>query len=522
MTSTVTQELARALVDDEYFCEMFIIIEDRDGKLVRFKFNPIQQQLNGGFTGRDLVLKPRQIGSTTLYLAKGYKRVITEGGINAVVVAHEEFLTKRLLNRVRLMHQRLPLPDGLKPELEHDAEYQMSFPKKESGTQSTFYIGTAGAKTFGRGEPIHEFIGSEFAFWPNPWKILTPVMQAVPLGGNITLESTPNGEGTEREPNAFYELVQEALDGNSVWALHEIPWWMLEEYRIPAGSKYALVADRTDLVYTAEELDLILRVGWRDEEAADRIRWRRRKISEIHSSFWQEFYEDIVSCFMSTKEPFYDYVEMDKLRQGCYDPSYGFKGAKVWFTPEDKIPYSIAVDPGQGKATRSVATVWRHDLERYTKVRHEATLSGKYTSDVFAPMVMELAKYYNGALIVCEANGHGAAFCGEVKNYPHLYYRTDIVSGISSKQIGWMTTGPARIGATGTKIYAMTCLQGLLGQLETHDFDLVREMRQVKYSGDSVQFLGSDDFHDSAMIMAATRSGRPQKRGFLGRAGWNW
>jgi len=266
-------------------------------------------------------------------------------------------------------------------------------------------------------------------------------------------------------------------------------------------------------------------------EAEERIRWRRRKIKEIKSAFWQEFFEDIVSCFLSTEEPAYDYETLDKLRSGCFPAPYSFQNAEVWNPPmvaqemqktgEHPI-YSITVDPGQGKATRSVALVWRHDLEDGAKIRHEATLAGFYDPISFGSKVMILGEHYHTAQIVPEYNGHGMAFCAEVKNYKNLYYQQDIISGIATRRVGWKTTGAPRIGGGGTKIYMITELQTILPTVETHDINLINELAQVRYAGDLVKFLSSDDYHDAAAIMAATRPsvrGMGQ-RGFVGGKGW--
>ncbi len=520
----VSADLAHALINDRAFLGTFIVIENRNGQELAFELNPAQELLYPTLTGRDLIIKAGQLGITTFFLARGFKKVITQDNVTAVVVAHEEFLTQRLLLRVRNMYQRMPMPANKKPKMKHDSAYEMSFPSR----RSTFYIGTAGAKTFGRGEPIHYFLGSEFAFWPDPWNIYTPTEQRVPLEGEMIIESTPNGEGSERDPNAFYFLVQEAVLGEGIWNLTTLPWWLEPEYVIPIGSRFALTADVHKITnYTLEEIDLITRVGWNDEEADKRIRWRRRKIASIKSSFWQEFYEDIVSCFLSTKEPFYDFDQTERMRMACYDAPGHRNHAEIWNHPasaEDHPVYVCVVDPGQGKITRSVAQIWRVDLDAHQTLRHEATLAGKYDPESFAPLVKSLAAYYYTAKIVPEANGHGMAFCALVRDYPNLYWRTDIVSGIESKQIGWKTTGPTRIGALGTKMFAITELQNILANLVTYDINLVRELRQVKYSGSNVIFMGSDDYHDAAMILAATRSSISGvlPRGFIGESGYDW
>jgi hypothetical protein len=515
---------AEIIDNDKLFFERFIIIEDRNKNDIVFNLNPAQEIMHNNLTGRDLRIKASQLGSTTFDLMRGYKKVITEHNTTAVVVAHEEFLTQRLLARVRHVHDRLPIPDSKKPKLSHNSSYEMTFPS----LRSTFYIGTAGAKVFGRGEPIHFFLGSEVAFWPDPHKILDPTEQRVPLDGEMILESTPNGEGTEREPNVFYQMVQEALNGDGIWNLLQLPWWLEIEYQLPIGSKYALKGDEDKITkYTEDEVNLIIRAGWNDDEADRRIRWRRRKVSSIKSAFWQEFFEDIVSCFLAVAEPFYASDDTDRLNSMCYDAEYSYGNAQIWnppAAPEDNPVYIVSVDPGQGKATRSVAQVWRMDLDNFNTIRHEATLSGLYDNLAFAPQVIELATYYHYAKIVPESNGHGQGFCARITEYDNLYYRTDIVSGISSRQIGWMTTGSTRIGSTGTKMYGISELQALLPIIETHDINLVRELKQVRYSGGNIVFLGNDDNHDAAMIMAATRSSHTgnSNRGLIGHAGHNF
>jgi hypothetical protein len=505
--------------------ETLILIDDRNGHVVPFKLNLAQQILYNGLTGRDLILKAGQLGITTFFAGRGFKKVITQPNTTAVLVAHEEYLTQRLLSRVEAMYNRLPLPEHLKPKMHHNSSYEKTFPS----LNSVFYIGTAGAKVFGRGEAINYFIGSEVAFWPDPDKILIPTMQRVPLEGEMVLESTPNGEGTPRLPNVFKRMVDEALEGDGIWKLHALPWWVEPEYKIAKGSVYALERDRGDIKLTQEEEDLCRKAKWDDIEAYERIRWRRRKIHEMKSAFWQEMLEDIATCFLTVAEPFYDSEYLQRRGNACYEPDeYNVDGAKIWFppaNPEEHPFYTMSIDPGQGKATKSVCQVWRHDLDDFSRTRHEATLSGLYDHKAFYPMCKRLGEQYYYCQMIPEANGHGLAFTGEAADdYPNLYMRTDIVSGVESRQIGWYTSGAARIGAAGTKVYAMSQLQTMLPNIETYDGDLIRELRQVRYSGDNIVFMGANDHHDAAMIMAATRpnmGGAAQIKGFGGVSGWS-
>ncbi|MEE8599156.1 MAG: hypothetical protein V3S69_06565, partial [Dehalococcoidales bacterium] len=259
MTTLAPIDIIRYHEEDSYFCEQIIEIDDRNGNPIQFIYNPAQEILHDNLSGRDLVIKAGQLGITTFFLARAFKKTMTKPNTNAVIVAHEEFLTTKLLSRVQTWYDRIPDPLNTnmgpltKPSQSYKGANQKYFPE----INSSFYIGTARAYVFGRGDPIHYFIGSEVAFWPDPWKILTPTMQRVPLEGEMVLESTPNGAGY----NAFYQLITEALDGTGIWKLHQLTWWNEPMYRISKGSDFALEKDKGSLSFTEEEKNLIQLAG---------------------------------------------------------------------------------------------------------------------------------------------------------------------------------------------------------------------------------------------------------------------
>ena len=520
-------DLVSLLSDTRYFQEHLIIIEDRNSRPQSFVYNPAQEILHGELTGRDIVVKAGQLGITTFFLARFFRDTLMIPGTTSVVVAHEEYLTQRLLNRTQVWYDRIPnvieTDQGpiKKQRMSHKGANEKLFPE----INSVFYIGTARAFVFGRGDPIHRFLGSEVAFWPDVDRILTPTMQRVPLAGHMVLESTPNGAGD----NPFYELVQEAIDGTGIWNLHTLVWWLEPEYRIPFGSEFALKPDRGSILdtLTTEEINIVELAGWTDDiEVEARLRWRRRKIAEIRHRFWAEFYEDIISCFLASNESYYDPTELERLRQECRPFKYMRGHAKIWRNPndtefDDYPNFVISVDPGQGKITKSAALVWYITSEG--KPIHCATLAGLWDPITFAPMVMDLAKYFRGAKIIPERNGHGMAFCSEIKNYNNLYRQTDIISGISTKVIGWATTGAARIDGGGTKPFMLDQLNHILSDMICLDIDVINEFSYVRIAGQNkIEFSGPDDLHDAAAIMAATRTTAMghSDTGFMGAKGW--
>ena len=109
------------ILDDRMFMENLILIDDRNGIVKPFVFNPAQEILYRKQTNRELVVKAGQLGITTYFLGRAFKKVITQPNTTAVVVAHEEFLTQRLLTRVDGMYARLPLPPRMKPQMKHNS-----------------------------------------------------------------------------------------------------------------------------------------------------------------------------------------------------------------------------------------------------------------------------------------------------------------------------------------------------------------------------------------------------------------
>ena len=99
-TSTNLLDRNSIINDARYFCKHLIEIEDRDRNVIQFEFNPAQELLHNNLLRRDLIVKAGQLGISTFVLALNFKETLTVPGTTSVIVAHEEFLTTRLLQRV--------------------------------------------------------------------------------------------------------------------------------------------------------------------------------------------------------------------------------------------------------------------------------------------------------------------------------------------------------------------------------------------------------------------------------------
>jgi hypothetical protein len=170
---------------------------------------------------RLLILKSRQVGVSSLCLARLHYGLHQDYGLRGFVLAHRQTATNNLFE---IMH-RFGMNDKWCNQMVSNKNKSLGYSKIDSSC----VFATAGSKEVARSDTIQMFLGSEVAYWDNEDNHLASVMMAVPNGGGteIILESTSNGPR-----GMFYELCQEALKGTSEFRLVFLPWHMHEEYHI--------------------------------------------------------------------------------------------------------------------------------------------------------------------------------------------------------------------------------------------------------------------------------------------------
>lgn len=438
------------LIGKDYI-EKYLYIKTKDKELIPLPFNPIQSMYWGDKTKRDIILKPRQLGFTTLKVAEYFERIINEKNVTAVIIAHNNDSTQKIFASVQLMYENLPeekklqLNDGMnKPKYGNRKEFYFV------SNNSRISVGTAGNTSFGRGDTINYLHCSEVAFWPNPEELTTGLFQAVPYDGEICLETTANGVG-----NYFYRTYQEAKTDKSIWTNHFYRWFDHPEYKLPLDA-----GEESNIHLDIEEERLIeiynLTLG--------QIKWRRWKISEMpdkdglskEDMFKQEYPEDEMSCFLTSGRPVFDIKKLMAIRKRLenninyeeytidhaaeieyklneiddeYEIDFSsfinkqYKGElKVYEEPIEDLEYVIGSDVAEGKdgGDYSVSIV----IEKETG-RQVAELHGHWEPDVFGRKTKRLGLYYNSAIIGIERNNHGHAVLNTLINYDtyeNLYY----------------------------------------------------------------------------------------------------
>lgn len=386
--------------------ESMFRIPNKAGEDVDFLLNDVQASLDAYLTGRDIIPKMRQPGVSSYFLARFTAACLLRRNVRAVVISHESEATKRMLKRVHYFINNIR---GPKPVIKNMSANEITFPK----TNSMFYIGTAGAKKFGRGDTITHLHCSEVAFWEEAKTLMTGLLQAVPRSGEIALESTGNGKG-----NYYHRRVMAAANGKSRYRLHFFGWLFNDEYRYdlsPKEEQEILASLDPDL----EEEELIKVEGI----DAGRLAWRREKLEELEydlAAFKQEYPITLDECFQASGQGIFSKVN--------YIPTREWVSEDRNFHVLDGHPvsgrrYAIGADVGGGvRQDNSVAEII--DVDALEQVGE--WVSDKTPPDLFGSEVLPaLGRQFNEAYIAVESNNHGILTLKELHDhYPSWLIHT--------------------------------------------------------------------------------------------------
>lgn len=395
---------------------MFKIVT-KESEDAPFILNSTQSRLDNNLTGRDIVPKARQLGVSQYFLARYLADCLSVRNTRAVVISHDKESTERALGRVHYMLENLR---GPKAVLSTNSKNEIVFPK----TNSTFFIGTAGSRKFGRGDMITRLHCSEVAYWEDPKSLTAGLFQAVPMSGEIAIESTGNGTG-----NWYHRQCMRAYEGKSRYRLHFFNWLEDPAYVVQ------LTEEQKQKVFESlneeyEEISLYKR-----GMSLERIAFRREKLEDLDYDlplFKQEYPETLDECFKSSGYSFFSIVPYRAVDEWVRSPT----DRNLWYMTDvykhHPHRYAIGADVGGGvRRDRSVIQV----VDMWTWEQVAEWVGDNISPDIFAKKLIELGHHFNDAFITVETNNHGAVtllkliegFPKEhIEGYPqHLIYMND-------------------------------------------------------------------------------------------------
>ena len=401
------------------FIEEFLKIRTKTENRACFRLNRVQEEYSWVVcmqkAKQNLVLKARQVGITTYIAARFFVQTITQPGTLSMQVTQDRESAEDIFRIVRRFWENLP-EEWRKGCLRtsHRNARQLVFRNLDSE-----YCLASAAENAGRGRTIQNLHCSEVSRWGREGaEALASLRAAVVPGGDIVLESTPNGAG-----GLFYEEWQRAEETG--YTRHFFPWWFDAAYALEPGANFAPL--------TEEETELAGLHGLKTEQIA----WRRKQWASLRGLAAQEFAEDAVSCFRASGECVFDLGSVEQALRGSGEPfeTRDNERVMIWLPTRPGREFVIGVDPAGGGVEGDYSCAEVIDRELGTQC---AELHGHWPPREMARRVAELGKEYNTALLAVERNNHGFGVLANLNNlgYPRVYEQNG--------QAGWLTSAVSR------------------------------------------------------------------------------
>lgn len=485
MPKDVKKLIEKLYKDDRLYMEKCLKIRNKEGKLVPFKLNPMQEkserliyehQVSKGKPVRVIWLKARQHGISTYCEGKIFKKTATNPYRNALIIAHEDKATQNLFAMSKLFYESLP--PLLRPMKKYSNESALVFENptnndeekyRNPGLRSKITVATAKNVDTGRSAMIQSLHASEVAFWDNPETLMLGILQCVPDLPNteVYIESTANGVG-----GYFYDLWHKAVKGENDYLPIFLAWFENPEYSTPFESEKAKKAFMKTL--DDEEKALYKEFKLTPEQ----LHWRRRCIANKCNGDIEQFHQEYPStpeeAFIASGRPKFNQQSLKKYREKQEKPIMkGYLEIKdkqlkfiedssgyinIWKMPQPNKFYVIGADVSEGLATGdySCAVVLDEDFDLV------ASWYGHIDPDLFGDELVKLGMFYNEAYLGIESNNHGLTTIKSVlrKEYWNIYYQKsyDKIDEKITKKIGWNTnrrTKPIMINALAEYIREM-------------------------------------------------------------------
>jgi len=194
------------LIKPDYkpFIERNLMIVNKQSQEIPFKLNPIQNRyITQDATGRDVILKARQQGFSSLILALFTADFLLKENNRSIIIADNADNARELLSRVKLFVKSYEEINKVKVPLKYDTKYELYLEK----ANNRYTIGTSRNITMGRSKTLNNLHLSEFAFYDHPEEILSGAVQAVVPDGRVIIETTANSY------NFFKDFWEECKSG---------------------------------------------------------------------------------------------------------------------------------------------------------------------------------------------------------------------------------------------------------------------------------------------------------------------
>ena len=348
------EEFIKCKDDPVYFAKNYIKIVSLDEGLVNFSLYPFQEKLINNFHNErfNICKMPRQTGKSTTVVSYLLHYAVFNDNVNIAILANKASTARDLLGRLQLAYENLPkwMQQGV-------LVWNKGSLELENGSKILAASTSASAV---RGGSYNVIFLDEFAFIPNHIadQFFASVYPTISSGQRtkVIVVSTPHGM------NHFYRMWHDA--------------------------------ERNKNEYVPTE------VHWSEVPGRDSV-WKEQTIANTSE---QQFRVEFECEFLGSVDTL---ISSAKLKSLVYDePIKSNRGLDIYFEPIKNHDYVITVDVARGVGIDYSAFI----ITDITSFPHKVI--GKYKNNEIKPMlfpsiIVDIAKAYNNAFILCEVNDIG-------------------------------------------------------------------------------------------------------------------
>jgi hypothetical protein len=347
-------EFVKCKQDPVYFAKNYVKIVTLDKGLQHFNMYPFQEKLVNNFHQHrfNICKMPRQTGKSTTVVSFLLHYAVFNDNVNIGILANKAATARELLDRLQTAYENLPkwMQQGI-------ISWNKGSLELENGSKILAASTSASAV---RGMSFNILFLDEFAFVPNHIadSFFASVYPTITSGKStkVIIVSTPHGM------NHFYRMWHDAERGKNEYIFTDVHW---------------------------------SEVPGRDNE------WKKQTIANTSE---QQFKVEFECEFLGSVDTL---IAPSKLRTLVYDhPKTRSAGLDVYVDPIEEHDYLMTVDVARGVG---------NDYSAFTVVditQFPHRVVAKYRNNEIKPMlfpsvIVELAKSYNDAFILCEVNDVG-------------------------------------------------------------------------------------------------------------------
>lgn len=408
------KEFKRCSWDFEHFCENYLKILDKRGRLVLLKPTKIQKDfVKAKLANRSIyVLKARKVGISTILAAYYFWKAMFKPGYEMTVVAHRDKAAKESLFPIyRRFYEHLPA--------------WMKVPTKAAGMTQIWFVhdgkisvGTANSEA-ARGGTKSGLHCSEFSRYDRIDETIASLFSVAGDNAEIVLETTANGM------NHSYTMWNDVSLG-----FYKVFYpWSDDPTCVSKKKPKSIPPEIKEL---ADEFDLS------DEQVNWACQTYREKCANKWRTWLQEYPLEASQAFVGSGGRFF---------HAAYPDGEITEGYIRYEEPKKFHVYAMGVDTASGDHEGDYSSFCVIDVTNTKKMRTVASFYERISPRPFGKRVHAEAKLWN-ALVVPEANSYGLSVIEELelKNWAHIYHRVDISDGEHriKKRLGFFTEKASR------------------------------------------------------------------------------